>query len=227
MAAPKSWGIKRKQAKWAIKPKPGRHTTSGSVALTTLLRDMIGIVTSSREAGKILKSGNVMVDGKPARDGKLAVGFMDVVSLPAIGKHYRVMLNRLGRLSAVEISAEQSKFKLCKVVGKTAVRGGKVQLNLHDSRNMVSTQKASTGDVLKVTLPDQNVLDVLEYKDGNVALVIKGKHSGHVGTIFSITRGTATSPGMASIASKDAKVTAPKEYVFVIGRKEPEVMLAD
>ena len=59
------------------------------------------------------------------------------------------------------LSAEEAAWKICRIEGKTTIKGGKTQLNLHDGRNIIveDAQAYSTGDSLKLGLPEQNVLE--------------------------------------------------------------------
>ncbi|MGB1660494.1 MAG: 30S ribosomal protein S4e, partial [Candidatus Poseidoniaceae archaeon] len=68
-----------------------------------------------------------------------------------------------GRLQYRRISAKEAAWKVCRIEGKTTIKGGRTQLNLHDGRNLLvddpSKDAYATGDSLKMNLPDQKILE--------------------------------------------------------------------
>ena len=60
--------IKRKHGKFFVKPSPGPHPSRFSLTLLHVLRDLLKIVDSHREAKKLIGLGNIKVDGKIVRD---------------------------------------------------------------------------------------------------------------------------------------------------------------
>ena len=137
LTIPKSWKIAKKEVKWAVKVSPGKHSKDAAMPLGMVVRDMLGYADSMREARRIIGSRKILVDGRVEIDYKAPVGFMDVISIPETGEHYRMLFDAKGRLTLIQIDAERAKWKLVRINNKTYVRGGKVQLNLHDGRNIV------------------------------------------------------------------------------------------
>ena len=131
--APKTWPIHPKEDTWTVKPSAGAHSIDDALPLTLVIRDILGLADNSREAKRIINSGNVLVDGRVVKDYKFPVGFMDIIEIPKTGEIYRVLLDNKGRLQLKEIDNGDS--KLCQVVNKTTIKGGKTQLNLHDAKN--------------------------------------------------------------------------------------------
>ena len=132
LVAPRSWSIARKQNVWTTRPMPGKHSLEGAIPISTILRDYLHVCDNNREAKFILNSGAVLIDQRVVRKPKNPVGLMDVISLPGMKKHYRTMIDDHGRLQFVEIKATESLWKLLRIENKIIVKGGKVQLNLHD-----------------------------------------------------------------------------------------------
>ena len=62
---------------------------------------------------------------------------------------------------------------------------GQTQLNLHDGRNILikDPNKYNTGDTLKLSLPDQKVLDHISFEEGATAYLIGGSHVGELSHI--------------------------------------------
>ncbi len=228
LAAPKTWKISRKSAKWIIKPVPGPHSAEMSIPLGVLLRDILGLAKTAREAKYILKNGKVKVDGKVRKSLKFPVGFMDVVSIPTLDKYYRMIYDKLGRLTPLEISRNEASKKLVKVIKKTAVKGGKIQLNLHDDRNILTDNgDIKTGDSLVISVPNQSVGDILKMKEGNIAYVTGGQHIGELAQIVKIVPGTITRPPQILLKRGDEEFLTKKDYVFVVGGENPVLKIGD
>ena len=223
LVAPRSWSIARKENVWTTRPLPGKHSLEGAIPISTILRDYLNICDTKREAKIILNNGAVLVDQRVVREPKTAVGLMDVISLPDIKKHYRTMIDDHGRLQFVEIKAAESKWKLLRVENKTVVKGGKIQLNLHDGTNMLSDKKVKTGDVLQVSLPDMKIKKVIEFKEGAQAFIMGGAHVGSLSEIKGIEITRSTKPNL--VMYEDFKTI--KSYSFVVGDKKALVTLPE
>lgn len=225
LVAPRSWGVQRKGSSWVSRPRPGPHAVGECVPMLTLLRDMLGICDTGREAKFILGSREVLVDGRVVTDPKFPVGFMDVVSLPKTGDNYRMLLNSHGRFKLTTITKEQAKAKLVRIENQSTVKTGKFQINLHDGRNiLMDKKKYKTGDVLKIELPSQKIMKHITLKEGGLALLIGGSHPGALVTVqsFEVKRGSSQN----LISFKEGFATV-KDHVFIVGGKTPEVKLLE
>jgi|TARA_Y100001949_G_C15964728_1_gene321006 small subunit ribosomal protein S4e len=216
ITVPRSWNIGRKAHFWATKPEPGPHSLEGSVPLVIVLRDYLHVCDTAREARRILGGGKVLLDQRVVRDPKRGVGLMDVISLPAVKTNFRCLLDHHGRLHFSEIKATAAKWKLLRVEGKTTLRGGKTQLNLHDGSNLLSDEDVSTGDVLQLTLPGLDVKKILKFSKGAPALVTGGAH---VGTIAPLEEAVETRSPRPNIV-RFAEFETLKQYAFVVGAKK-------
>ena len=221
LSMPKTWDIQRKTHKWAVKASPGPHSGLKSIPLLLVIRDVMKLANSSREAKKILHDGNILVDGVVRRDYKFPVGVFDVITIPKIDLSYRVFLDEKQRLSLRKISDPE--VKLCKITDKTIVKGGNTQLNLHDGSNIVSDEYSyHSSDSVILTLPERKVVKHITYKPGSLALVIGGAHSGELATIEDIRKTRSVMPNMTSLHSSYDFETI-EDYVFVIGKGTPEI----
>jgi len=225
--APKNWPIHPKEDKWTVKPAPGPHAIEKSLSLLIIIRDILGLADNSREAKRIIKTGNVLVDGRVRKDYKFPVGFMDVIQIPKTGEVYRILPDKKGRLITHSISDDSVDFKLCKITNKTTIKKGKTQLNLHDGRNMIVDDVFSVGDIIHLKVPDQEINDTLKFEEGAMVLVTGGKHIGEIGNISEININYSSNPNTVLIESnnKDSFVTL-KDYAFVIGKDEPLISLS-
>ena len=220
IAAPRTWFMPRKTNVFTIRPNPGAHSLEYGLPLGLLLRDELKIASTTSEVRKIVNSKEVLVDGVARTDHRFMVGLFDVLSVPKLKKQYRMLLDKKGRLTLREINTKEAALKLVKVVGKNALKGGKIQFNLHDGRNIVSDAKAKVGDTFVISLPVVSVTKILSVKKGSKVFLIKGKHAGDVGVLKEIK-------GMEATYTVDgADVDTAKDYLFVVGDKDAEITLA-
>lgn len=183
LAMPRSWPLPRKTTVWIARPRPGAHSLERCIALSVVMRDILEVADTSRETRRILHNGNVKIDGKIVRDSRQGVGLMDVLTLGE--ENYRCVLDENGKLRYRQISKKDSSWKICRIENKTTIKGGKTQLNLHDGRNILieDPNKYNTGDTLKLSLPDQKVLDHIPFEEGAAAYLIGGSHVGEISHI--------------------------------------------
>ncbi|MBN1389559.1 MAG: 30S ribosomal protein S4e [Candidatus Thermoplasmatota archaeon] len=224
-AAPRSWSITRKEHVWAVKPLPGPHSKEQSIPLMVALRDILHLGRTSAEVRKILGRREVLVDGKVRINYKHVVGLMDVISVPKIDRHFRVLLDPRGRISLKSIDASQSIWKLARIMDKTKIKGGKTQLNLHDGRNMIVEKDTyRTGDVLKISLPDQKVISKVDFKEDSLAMLTGGAH---IGTICRVKKIETTKNPMPNIVEFHEGFNTIVDYVFMVGSDRSEIEAAE
>jgi small subunit ribosomal protein S4e len=236
--APKIWPIHRKEFVWIVKPTPGPHSLESCLPITLLLRDILGVAKTRKEAKIIAAQGKVYVDGRIRRDDKFPTGLMDVVSLPDMDKHFRVLPSHKG-LILHPISKEEASFKLCRIENKTVVKDGHIQLNLHDGSNVLvkvadpknpQEDVYSTFDTVKISLPDRQILEHVKMKENNFVIITGGKNVGKYGRIVEIEK-------VRGKKRKDAIVTVEDEkrnrfqtimtFVFAIGETKPLISLPE
>ena len=146
---PKTWKIKKKANKFITRPYPSGHPLENSISINVVMRDMIKLVKTRKEVKSILKNNNVLVNGSRRRDDKTAIGLFDVLTIKETNESYRVILDPLGRLISKKIDPKEANLVLCKIIGKTNIKGGKLQLNCFNGINIITTKKEyKTGDVL-------------------------------------------------------------------------------
>ncbi len=221
LAAPRTWKLERKTKKWGIKVSPGPHTVQNSISLLSILRDYLGYATKAKEARYIIKNGQIYVDSIPRKDYKFPCGFMDVVSIPKTNENFRILLDAHGFLRVIPIPKENAAWKLCRIENKTIITGGKTQLNLHDGRNIIDTGDYATGDVLKISLPNHEILESIQLTKGNLAMIIGGKHIGEIAEIQEIEKTHSPSPNLVHLK----EFSTIKPHVFPIGKNKPEIKI--
>lgn len=231
--SPEFWPIHRKEFTWVVKPVAGPHSLKNCLSLTLVLRDILGVAKTKKEVDMILSEGRVIVDGKIRRKANFPVGLMDVISLPDLNKFYRVLPSHKG-LSLNLINKKEAGFKLCRVEGKTTVSNG-VQIALHDGSNIlvkVADPKNpiealyGTYDILRLSLPDRKVVDLVKTKVGNLVVIIGGKNVGKTGKLVEIEKTEAKKRKNALVVIEDEKgdrYQTVMAFVFSIGEKQPVI----
>ena len=237
VAAPKIWPIARKEYKFAIRVMPGPHPKEQSIPLYIILKDILKLVRNRREAKRIVAEGQIKVDGRIRRDLRYPVGLMDVIELIKIQEYYRVLPLPNYKFMLHPISKEEATYKLCSIKDKVTIKGGHIQLALHDGRNQIVHVKDPrnpeedvyhTRDSVKISIPDQKLLGHIEFKEGVQALIVFGKNMGHFGVIKSIRTIIGPVSNVAVIETPTGKLLeTTTEYVFPVGYEKPEISLPE
>lgn len=226
--SPKFWPIHRKEEVWAVRSKPGAHGARVSAPLLVVIRDFLGLAETAKEAKTIIKRGKVFVDGKPRNDDRFPIGLMDVLTLPEADERYRVLPEHGGRFILHPISGEETGFKLCRIIDKTTAANGVVQLNLHDGRNVLLAEGGEiydVNDIVKVSVPKQEITDHIAFKPGVRAIITGGKSQGQYGILI----GLGSEPGDKRTATirtpENEDVRTLASYVFAVGTETPLISL--
>jgi small subunit ribosomal protein S4e len=235
-AAPGFWPIHRKDFIWTIRPLPGPHPIHQSIPLVIMVREILGLAKTRKEAKKIVSQGKIHVDGRIIRDERFPVGLMDVVSIPEISENYRVVPSEKG-LSLHQINAEEAKFKICRIENKRSLNNGNVELNLHDGRNLLirveNPQKPEedvyrTLDSLKIGIPKQEILEHVKLEKGMLATFADGSNIGKYGTVTLIEEQTGQKRKNFLITIQDEKgetFQTVLDYAFAVGGNKPKITL--
>jgi small subunit ribosomal protein S4e len=225
LRAPKFWKVPKKTAKWVVAPRPGPHKKFESIPLQIVVRDILKLAETGNEAKSIIKKGEVFVDGKARKDHAYSAGMMDVIAIPRIKKYFRVMPMEKG-LELVEIEESESSKKICRIKNKTTVKRGKLQLNLHDGKNLfVGKDVYKTGDSVLLKLPEQKILEHIKLEKGSLGLVVKGKNSGKLVRIKEVVAAKGMVPSKIICELENAEIEVLKDYVFAVGKQEPAIKL--
>jgi len=223
--APQFWGITRKSKRFVITVRPGPHRKNYSIPTAVFLRDTLKIVTSLREAKTAIYSGKVKIDGVVRKSLHHAIGLMDVVELENIPDIYRLVPSEEKLLKPIKINESEKSKKLVRVVSKTTINKGKLQIGFHDGRSTISDAKVNVGDTCLIQIPDQKILEVIELKAGCQCLVTRGTNVGQIGKIESIEEGTFILPKRVTLALGDRKIEIPSDIIMPIGKEEPIIQI--
>ncbi|HTT34601.1 MAG TPA: 30S ribosomal protein S4e [Thermoplasmata archaeon] len=226
-AAPRTWTIPRKGTKWVKRPAPGPHRQTESIPLLLVLRDMRGLAATAREARLLLRSRKVRVDGRTVDDLSRGVGLMDTLSFDApLNEHFRLLKDRRGKLVLVPIPAAEAATKIGRVRFKHAVRGGRIQVTLHDGRNLLADPSSPwrVGDSLRLELPQARVAGHIPLAAGSLAYVAGGSHVGEVARVERIEVRNSPQPNLVHFKEGFSTI---KEHVYVIGETAPAISLPE
>ena len=235
--APKIWPIHRKEAVWTVLPKPGPHSLSRSLPLTLIVRDMLGFAQTGKEVKNIISHGKIMVDGKVRRDERFLVGLMDIVSIVDTKKSYRVLPSKKG-LFLSPIKSDEAAFKLYRIEDKTVVKSGHMQLDLHDGTNFLVNKNVQTPekdvyqtlDVLKLSVPDRELVEHTKMGVGTDAIVIGGKNMGKYGKVTTIEKKPNTKRRDLIVTIEDTngdQFQTILDFVFILGDSKTSISLQE
>ena len=215
LTMPRSWPLPRKSTIWIQKPNPCGHTLEHCMPLGVVLRDVLGVAQTRREAKRIVHSKLVKVDGNLESDSGRGVGLMDV--LPVGDDNYRCILDTNGKLRYRPIPKKSASTKTCRVTGRSTIKGGKTQVHLHDGRNLLFDESPDykTGDSLVISLPDQDIKAHHKFEEGSIAYLTGGSHIGET----AIVRGHEIKRSSKANEVKFDDFGTISDYVFVIGDK--------
>ena len=225
--APRTLKIHRKERKLTVKPSAGPHPIETSITLGVIIRDYLNLADNLRETKRILSNGELLVDDVIRKNYKFPCGLMDVISIPKMKKDYRILFDRLGKLTLVPIDSKDAKWKLCRIENKTISKKKQIQLNLHDGKNrIVKKDEYKTGDVLKVLFKDKKIDEVYKFEKGAISMIIGGSHIGETANIENIEIIQSSKPNLAKMKG-EKEFTTLQKYVFPIGKNKPTISLPE
>lgn len=233
--APRHWPIARKERAWTVKPLPGPHPVDRCLPMLIVIRDILGYAERLGEVKKLLAEGKVKVDGVVCREYKYPLGLMDVIEFTPTSDFYRILPSPRKGLVLHKIGVDEASFKLCRVEGKSLIKGGFLQLNLHDGRNQLvklSNPNKPVEDVykvfdtLKVSIPKQTILNHLKLELRKLALVIGGRKMGEAGRIINIaSEGLNKRQWLLTLEGKEGRFQTNLRNILVIGDEKPLISL--
>lgn len=215
LTTPKWWPIERKTKKYTFATR-GPHPRQMSLPLTVLIRDVLRLAETGKEAETAIRKGEILVDGRKIKDPNFGVGVFDVVTIPSMKKSWRAVPNK--GLKFVETPDAESKVKLCKILGKKTIKGKKTQLNLSDGRNVLAGNEYNTQDSIMLEMPAQKISGHVKFDKGALALVVGGKNSGVVSKIKEIK-------GDMVIMGDEKTFEVPKRLLIMVGKEKPMLKL--
>ncbi len=223
--APLFWGINRKNKRFAITVKPGSHSKNRSIPTALLLRDVLKVVTTLREAKSVIYNGKVNVDGIIRKSLHHSIGLMDVIELQGISDIYRLVPTHGHILQPIKIDSSEKSKKIVKVTSKTTTKGKKIQLGFHDGRTIIADNNVNVGDSCLIQIPEQKILDVIKLEKDSLVIVTRGANTGQIGHINNINEATFTLPKRINLTVDKKKFEMPSDLVIAIGKEKPVIQV--
>ena len=227
-ASPKIWNIPRKGKRFVPKPSPGPHSENFGIPLIMILREILKLAKTSREATSAIKTGAVLVDGRVKHDPNLPVGLMDVISIPSIGKIYRIVPSTKTPLDILEIPESEKALKICKIRSKTTASSSTFQFGLHDGRSILTGAEINlkVGDTSLIELPSQKMVKHVGLKVGSLVMITGGRNTGSFGKIKQIKPASISRSAMASIDISGSNLEVPVRMIMAVGDEKPLITLS-
>lgn len=221
LAAPKSWAVKRKTNKFIARPLSGPHALKQSLTLNYILKDLLGYAKTTQEVKLILNNGDVLINNVARKEHRFPVGVMDLIEIKKTQELFRVLFDKKGRIVLVPV---KDNVKLSKIIGKTVIRKGKLQVNLHDGCNVLANKfEGKVGD--SVIIGEKGIKNLLKLEKGSSIYLIGGKHIGIVGKVKDIIIGSGFSKSKVIYEFEGKDYETLKKYAFVVGKSKSEVTL--
>merc|ERR1712193_490304 len=201
------------------RPSPGPHKLRDCMPLIVFIRNRLKYALNARETKAIVMQRFIKIDGKVRTDVTYPAGFMDVISIEKTGEHFRLIYDVKGRFTVHRITAQEAKYKLCRVREVKTGPKGIPYLYTTDGRTIRYPDPiVKVHDSIQVDISSGKVQDVIKFDSGNLCMITGGRNTGRVGTIMSRER----HPGSFDIVHvKDANghVFATRlGYTFIIGK---------
>nr|AEE63224.1 unknown [Dendroctonus ponderosae] len=217
--APKAWMLDKLGGVFAPRPSTGPHKLRESLPLVIFLRNRLKYALTNSEVTKIVMQRLIKVDGKVRTDPNYPAGFMDVVTIEKTGEFFRLIYDVKGRFTIHRITAEEAKYKLCKVRKVGTGPKGIPFLVTHDGRTIrYPDPNVKVNDTIQLEIATSKILDYIKFESGNLCQITGGRNLGRVGTVVNRER----HPGSFDIVHiKDANehVFATRlNNVFIIGK---------
>lgn len=209
---PKTWPVPRKNRK-ARYIAVASHASTKGITLLAVLRDILKIAKTKKEARHFVLAGDVKINNKIRKKETFPVQVFDVINLEKAKKNYRLnIVNRKFRLQ--EVSDKDAEKKIVKISGKTSLGKDKVQMNLEDGQNFITKEKFNVSDSIVLNTKEDKIMKVLPLKEGANIEVISGKHAGEKGKLKGFEK-LARGKKLV-IKLKDKEVELPLKTVLVI-----------
>lgn len=226
-AAPAFYSVPRKKYRFITRTGPGPHPRSRSYDPVTLIRDILKVAKTREEVLYILRKKKFLVDGVPRVEPDFPVGLMDVIEFSGTNSVYRMLPAKNAPVYPFPIPSDEKGLKLSQITRKLMVKGGMIQLGTHDSRSFLLNDgsKYSVGDSLLVSIPVQEIKEVIPLKKGYLALVIGGRRTGFYGEILEVIQGTFSNPRTVRLRLAEGDVVLPINFVMPIGKEKPVISI--
>lgn len=178
---PTSWPVPRKGRGKRFVAVPS-HAGYKGISILFLLRDVLKIVKTRKEARYMTLSGMVKVNNKVRKDENFPVQVFDSLNLEKAKLNYRLQIvNR--KFALIEVNEKEIAIKIVKIGGKKVLGKDKIQMNLDDGQNFITKEGFSVGDSVLLNTRKNKIERILPLKKGANVEIVSGKHAGERGEL--------------------------------------------
>merc|ERR1711976_1115285 len=157
--------------------------------ISIFLRNRLKYALTQKEVESIMKQRLIKIDGKTRTDTRYPTGFMDVIQIDKTGENFRLIYDVKGRFTIHRITAQEAKYKLCKVRAVKTGPKGVPFLYTTDGRTIRYPDPIiKVHDSIQLDIASGKIQDVIPFDTGNLCMVTGGRNTGRVGTIVSRER---------------------------------------
>lgn len=178
--------------------------SKSSVPVVIAVRDMLNLAATTKEVKQMVHEKMLKINGKIVSDIHQPI---PIFSIFHADKNYRITVKPTGRF---EFEDTIDMTRPAKVVGKTAVRGGAIQYNLHDGTNIISKDNINVGDTLIMDF-ENKIKKHLAVDKGKNVFVMSGSNIGESGSIVAIGGNNVT----IKLRDKGGEVVLDKAQIIV------------
>ncbi|GFS30523.1 40S ribosomal protein S4 [Nephila pilipes] len=184
--APKSWMLDKIGGVFAPRPSTGPHKLRESLPLVLILRNRLKYALTNTE---VVMQRLIKIDGKVRTDNTFPAGFMDVITIEKTGEFFRILYDVKGRFILHRITAEEAKYKLCRVKRVQVGPKGIPILVTHDARTIrYPDPLVKVNDSVQVDIASGKIMDFVKFEVGNLVMITGGHNLGRIGNITSRER---------------------------------------
>ncbi len=173
----KALPLTRKGTKYVARAS---RNSSNSVPLLIAVRDMLKLANTSKEVKGMIHNKKLKINGKLARNLTDPICLFSRIEAD---KNYLLVMLPTGRFSFVETKEHDRKLK---IVGKTMVKGKKLQYALHDGTSILSEKEFSVGDTLILT-NDNKISKHVALDKGKEVFAFSGSYIGKNGKVQNVS----------------------------------------
>jgi small subunit ribosomal protein S4e len=157
---------------------------SESVSVLLAVRDMLKLARTAKEVKKMVHEKILKINERTVRDIHESIKLFNFFKAD---KLYRLSLLPTKKFTLDEVKSKDisKELRLAKVIDKRLVKGAKIQLNLHDGSNVLTSDKIHVNDSIYMD-SEGKIKRHVKLEKGKEAMVISGKHTGKTGIIESI-----------------------------------------
>ena len=220
LAMPRTWLVNRKTNKYSVRPTGSGHPFELGIPAVYVFRDLLKMADNTREVRYMIFNKGILVNGNKIDDHRYLIGYLDVITIPELKVSYRVVLTDKRKIDVVQIDDKEANIKVKKIIGKTVLKGGKVQVNFSDGTNEISSEKYNIGDSVVFDISTKKIKEVLPLNEKALVAMLFGQYAGMTGKVEKISGQTIF------VNVGDKTYEAKREHVFVIGKAHAVVKVS-